>query len=95
MASATLISAFVRGHWLSVSLRASCRRLASGTRPFGLSLADQGTGERREGEGKVGASLVTDGEAAEASQPHQSALHVLGVATEALAALDAAPSDPR
>lgn len=39
------------------------------TKPFGPSLADEGAGERGEGEAEVGASPVADGEPAAAGQP--------------------------
>jgi|UPI0005BCC42A hypothetical protein len=44
---------------------------------------------------KVAASLVADSEATEASQPSQGTLHDPAVASQMLAALDAAPGDAR
>ena len=52
-------------------------------------------GERREGEAEVGAPLVADGAAMEASQPRQGALHDPAVGSQVFADLDAAPGDPR
>ncbi len=68
--------------------------LESGTKPFCLSVADEGAGERGEGEMEVGASLIADGEAAEAGQPSERSLDDPAVAAQPFAALDAAPSDP-
>ena len=68
--------------------------LELGTKPFQLSLADEGAGEGGEGEVEVGASLVADGEAAEPGQPRQGPLHDPAMASQSFAALDAAPGNP-
>ncbi len=69
--------------------------LESGTKPLCLSLADDCACEGGEGEVQVGATFVADGETAEAGKPRQGALHDPAVASQALAALDAAPGYPR
>ena len=66
----------------------------SGTKPGQLCPADEDTGEGREGEMQVDASLVADGQSAEAGGPSQGALHDPAMAAEVLAALDAPSSDP-
>jgi hypothetical protein len=63
------------------------------TQPADLVEAGEGAAEGGGGEVDVFAALVADGEAPEAVQPRQGALHPPAVAAEAGAALDAAPGD--
>jgi hypothetical protein len=57
--------------------------------------ADDGGGEMVEGLMDVGATLVADGEAAEAGEPGERALDNPTVAPQALGTVDAAPGDAR
>jgi hypothetical protein len=56
--------------------------------------ADESGGEMVESFEDVGASLVADGQPAEAAEPGQGVLYYPAMAPQALAALDAAPCDP-
>ena len=58
-----------------------------------LTQADDGAGERGEGEVDVGPPFVADGEAAEPRQPRQGALHGPPLAAQPSAVLDAAAGD--
>jgi hypothetical protein len=57
--------------------------------------ADEGAGERGEGEMDVGTAFVADGKAAEAVEPCEGPFDDPPVLAEPLAALDAAPGDAR
>src|SRR5690242_5671379 len=57
--------------------------------------AEQGAAELKEREMDVGASVIAHPQATEAAQPSEVALHAPAVATEALLAFDAPPSNPR
>ena len=56
-------------------------------------MADEGGGEGVEGCADILPAFVTDGEAAEASEPGQGSLDHPAMAAQALAAVDPAPSD--
>lgn len=76
--------------------RVSNRLLGAGTKPFCLSMADEGAGKRGESEMEVSTALIADGQSAESGQPRQPALDDPAIAAEPFAALDAeqfAPSE--
>jgi hypothetical protein len=65
------------------------------TQPGQLVEGDEGGAEGGEGEMDVLASLVANDEAAEAVEPGEGPFGDPAVAAELLAAVDAAPGDPR